>query len=392
MGERRLKNVGVVLEWEPEAMKEDLRLKVLCFHRSLSVGCKKEGCSNPHCASNKDVTALASKPALMKALQLAKAHSESPCVTPKQLGKAGTRQAKRWVVALSLSEGETIRRIIHANQSSLRKSGLALRDVEGNVVDVNGLSQVGSRDVSIAIQCFRFFNCEMYYTNKELELLLDGLQRCPIADRKGFFSECLRLRKRERRLWADTPLAKVLTDKEEWGTLKGRSQIQQVETAIRSKRGLQTRRVLARFDTDNDGVLNYEELIRAFGAMNLGFSPRDLSDIVRLADQDNRGRVSIEQFVSTFNVPEDVEHTVVMEEKDDTEPVTWTCSNCTFVNSVYENTCAMCDMGWSGKREVPKDKWMCAGEMGGCTFFNPDSQFYCEICNRSRPDMASVRF
>ena len=35
---------------------------------------------------------------------------------------------------------------------------------------------------------------------------------------------------------------------------------------------------------------------------------------------------------------------------------------------------------------------MCAGELGGCTFFNPKTSFYCEMCNRARPDTASLKF
>lgn len=70
----------------------------------------------------------------------------------------------------------------------------------------------------------------------------------------------------------------------------------------------------------------------------------------------------------------------------------WVCGNCTFINSANDTTCAICELGWTGRRECPKDKWVCAGEKGGCTFFNPKSQFYCEVCNRARPDLASQFF
>ena len=52
----------------------------------------------------------------------------------------------------------------------------------------------------------------------------------------------------------------------------------------------------------------------------------------------------------------------------------------------------MCGNGWSGKREVPHGKWECLAELGGCTLFNDNSSFYCEICNRARPDLAATRF
>ena len=70
----------------------------------------------------------------------------------------------------------------------------------------------------------------------------------------------------------------------------------------------------------------------------------------------------------------------------------WECTNCTFVNFSTEVSCAMCGHGWGGKLEVPSGKWMCDPVFGGCTFFNAARQFYCEVCNKSKPSLASVRF
>lgn len=276
--------------------------------------------------------------------------------------------------------------------------------MEGNLIDesVRFTEEEKKGDeacvADMGIQALRFFNCEMYYTDKELDLLMQALNKCKVEDRLTFFSESLRLRKRERNLWIDTPLAKVFTDKEDWHLLKARAKIQQVETAIKIKKKLDARKVFLRFDADGDQCLSYEELQRALEAMGLGFSPRDVAEIVRLADRRNVGKVSVDDFAEVFSVP------VIDEEKEKlerqksqekvVEPVatTWSCSNCTYLNSVFDNTCVMCCMGWTGKREVPPGYWICAGETGGCTFFNPNTQFYCEVCNRSRADLASVRF
>ena len=62
-----------------------------------------------------------------------------------------------------------------------------------------------------AVQCLRFFNCDMYYNETEIAALLRGLAESSVPDRVGFFGECLRLRRRERHLWGDTPLAKAFT-------------------------------------------------------------------------------------------------------------------------------------------------------------------------------------
>merc|ERR1712137_1352453 len=63
------------------------------------------------------------------------------------------------------------------------------------------------------------------------------------------------------------------------------------------------------------------------------------------------------------------------------------CMNCTFINSVHNHSCVVCEYGWTGRRECPPDKWECLG----CTFYNPKVQFYCEMCNKARSDLASVR-
>ncbi len=42
-----------------------------------------------------------------------------------------------------------------------------------------------------AIQCARFFNCELYYEDRSLFLLLDTLKENSLDDRKGFFEYAL---------------------------------------------------------------------------------------------------------------------------------------------------------------------------------------------------------
>merc|ERR1719313_2378705 len=70
----------------------------------------------------------------------------------------------------------------------------------------------------------------------------------------------------------------------------------------------------------------------------------------------------------------------------------WQCQNCTFFNSALSSTCAVCDYGWTGQRECPPDKWCCTPATGGCTFFNPKTLFYCDVCSRARPDLATLSF
>lgn len=118
-----------------------------------------------------------------------------------------------------------------------------------------------------------------------------------------------------------------------------------------------------------------------------------------MCTRDLDSSITMLEYRQTFGIPDENELAArLLDVKDaaarDQGPrgATWRCNNCTFINSIHNNTCVICELGWTGRREVPPDKWICAGENGGCTFFNAKTQFYCEICNRARPDLASVRF
>lgn len=98
----------------------------------------------------------------------------------------------RYLAVLSLAEGETIRRALHINGSDVP---LALRTLDGGVdyaVDcsTNFTAANSSEEIGAAMQCLRFLNCDMYYTDVEMDLLLNGLQNTPINDRIAFFSSC----------------------------------------------------------------------------------------------------------------------------------------------------------------------------------------------------------
>jgi hypothetical protein len=243
----------------------------------------------------------------------------------------------------------------------------------------------GPLDVTgVAIQLFRFFNNEFYYTETELAYLMAGLESSSTKQRLAFFSETIRLRRRERHLWRDCPLARVFTDKADWHMLRVKALVQQLETSIKRKKHLDARAVLRSADTVNSGVLTYEQLRTALEAMRLGFSPRDVSDLISLADTSQNGRVVIEEVFETLQIPE-YKEAKVEAVVDEVKQTTWTCASCTYTNSVFENSCSMCDFGWDGERQVPQGKWACMS----CSFYNDDADFYCSMCDTSRPDLAA---
>lgn len=76
-------------------------------------------------------------------------------------------------------------------------------------------------------------------------------------------------------------------------------------------------------------------------------------------------KISRDSYQKTFELPslEEVQQKLKMAEerkqlKKALKQTTsrWRCNNCTFVNSINDTTCAMCELGWTGRRECPRDK------------------------------------
>ena len=307
LGDRRLKNISVILELAPQLWQEKVQfnMKVLAtlFFQQLMKGCGNEECSNSVCASNKSFEKVAQNVAFAKSITFAseklKGLTQNPLCDSFEQNFANTNYSSianvtpRYLVAVSLAEAETLRKLIHVENTNISKLAISLRFLNGRYMD-QSINFVGGNDelVSVGVQCMRFINCEMYFSDSELLFLEKGLSSVSLKDRLEFFSECLRLRRRERNLWTDTPLAKIFTPQEEWHLLRTRSKLEQVKNAI--TKAIKERRcnpiqAFARFDADGDGYLTYEEVQRIFEWMQLGFSPRDYYEVICLADTENIG-------------------------------------------------------------------------------------------------------
>jgi len=248
---------------------------------------------------------------------------------------------------------------------------------------------------SRSLACFKFMNSDMHFSYDDLSSLLEMFSSTPISDRIKHFEDCLRLRRREKFLWGDTPLAKLFTEESEWHLLKARATLQQISHKLQANLRRKRRNLLQMFsraDSDNDGSLSHADLQKLLEDLQLGFSPADIALVVQLVSSSD-GLISWERLVTSFKLPDDladIDDDVQMEV--DSKNDRWQCSNCTFINFASDLSCDVCGYGWSGEIVVPNGKWMCDPVYGGCTFFNHQSSFYCEMCNRSKPSLQSMRF
>jgi len=267
----------------------------------------------------------------------------------------------------------------------------------------------------------KFINCEMYYTDAELEQMQNVLSPCSYASRVAFFNECLAVRNRERHLWGDTPIVKILAPPSEWQEMTVRVLFEQARAAIvhaLKQKAIDPYAVFDKFSicntssqtdattmTDSSSAeergITYEQFGRYFESMRLGFSPANCNDIVRHIDKEHTGLVTMSQIVEALNLPTKAEvesavHDIIIRRqlRDAVRGVKagyWVCKVCTFVNTSDNTTCVVCDCDMTGRRGCPSDKWVCSPDKGGCTYFNPKTLFYCEMCGRARPDLSSVR-
>lgn len=391
LGDRRLKNVMVVLEWSPKSFTEQLAKLVPLLHQHLMT----EAGLSPNMAAVRALM-IATAASTPEDLKLRRAITD-------RLPPSKNPHENKFFVAISLSEAETLRRILHTPQSDLTSDYALLSIEDGSCIDASRTVHLerseDDHDKELIMACLRFVNCDMHYTDVEVELLEEVFQNCKIQDRIDHFESNLRLRRREKYLWGDTPLAKLFTERSEWHLLSARAKLQQLSVSLlrilRSpKNTIDLLSTFTRADADADGALTHAEMQRMLEDLHLGYSPADIALVVNLIDEDNVGAITWKRFVDAMALPEkyltqDTDRNKLDEERKNQR---WQCPVCTCLNLPSDVECQACGSGWDGNLVVPNDKWMCDPEFGGCTMFNDEGTFYCSVCDKARPSLMNVRF
>ena len=194
LGNRRLKNVVVVMEWSPRrgadaatpgrylcaltlAEAEAVRRVIHMGKYGELVDCRTQ-------PSSDDAAAAAEGAAAEDAAESAVV-SSTPLSSIKMLARELGRENE---VALRVLGGHVLDSTASYRYSATSGAGA---DPAGG----------GSGAIASGMQCFRFFNNEMFYNGHELELLVSSsLALAPLAARREFFEDCLRRRRRSRHL------------------------------------------------------------------------------------------------------------------------------------------------------------------------------------------------
>jgi len=250
------------------------------------------------------------------------------------------------------------------------------------------------------LQCVRFFNGEMYYSEAELAELEQALARAPLDARREFFLHATRLRRRQQGLYADTPIARFLTPREEWHLIRVRGRIEHLRDHLRLSlsKGVDIASVFER-NADSQGSCLPQQLQKVLLQLSPGFSAGDCRDVAELLMGSESGtdqRWTLADFATAFGLPPECTPTQRVDPganmDEDLGDDFWSCPHCTFINPKIETSCGACGYGWTGRREPGKHEWVCPPELGGCSVFNSKDFFYCKVCNKARPDLATIRF
>ncbi|TPP41495.1 hypothetical protein CGC20_3525 [Leishmania donovani] len=477
--------------------------------------------------------------------------------SPPQAATGGSSSEAATMVCsglLTLAEGESMRWLIHHSRYVQRNFRLALRFASsGAYMDATGpfsavvhrqgvqalrhmqLSSTsscgGGYDVSTcdavadrAVLLYRFLNSDMFYSTKQLAVLEEVLEAMSPSDRLHFFTECLRVRRRSRNHWEDAPIAMLFVSEAEKPYLRqlavgkrmqqGMEDMAEVWCRVRREaepvqRGFESFTVAlsqalsacgasAAFSAERVA----EMLTESFPAVFKTLSVQEVAQSLFFLVQQKRGAVGCSaasappaaaasadpaNYISAeelFAVIPPLNAEVLRERVEAAhaprpaaaaaQPASiavWSCDACTFQNPIASNMCSMCmapkpksvgvaedaamaaavdaaaggtgeedegdddgaDAPWQcgvctfinesrakpmceicmapnprplkasgggraerspfgGGFECPEGYWVCSVEHGGCSKFNPNALFYCQVCEKARPNLASVRF
>jgi Ca2+-binding EF-hand superfamily protein len=225
-------------------------------------------------------------------------------------GRFREEQKNRKFVALSLAEAETIRRIMHVRMEKEIISGsdasMCLRCVpaENHVIDQSyRFSPAPANQVEVENQCFRFLDCDMYYTDSQVGVLVKSLQSTRERDRRIFFERVMGCRRRMRRKWEETPVSKVFTTSDEWKLLKQKALMQSIREVI-SEKGILFYDAFRMFDYNRDGLLSASELYGSIEWLGFDLDPLDVIEFMRTNDIDKDGNLNYREFLEIVRDPD----------------------------------------------------------------------------------------
>ena len=364
--EKRLKNVCVILEWVPDVTDVvTARPPNTKTHKPLTAD-QKQRLLAAFSALDTDGSGSIEKSevrGLLRALnrdpdfildgsdRKAEASSSAVCVASSDLDNDGSvafpelvrliergdldqEETGRHFVAVSLAEAETIRYamqvrnelgkpLVDGDDAKNPKTVIALwvLDMAGRMrrkkagpkpllpepillAKSVGYTKPPRFQRDTMLQAFRYINSNMYFTDYELGILINGMQANPMAARKDFFNGVRTRRRRNGEDVMATPLAMLFSTADEYQLIERRAMRSRLRRAILSK-GLMLRDAFLKFDYDDSGHLSEDELYGALRWLGVRVTAGETARLIRDMDTDDSGNIDYEEFIAHLEARDD---------------------------------------------------------------------------------------
>ena len=223
----------------------------------------------------------------------------------------GRMQAGRFYVVVTLQEAECIRGWIHMQRIARvmliqnAETTLGLRVGSYLLDGSNKYVPAFAYQQDTAEACLRFADADVYYTERNLALLLRALERNTLDARHEWFDDIRSCKRRQQMPWEKTSLTKIFTMHDEFNLLEHRALVSRVRTLVRIRFGSMMDAFRA-MDQDRDGKLNCSELYAACNWLGLSeLGPNDIYDMMRNYDSSHHGSLNYADFAKTFRDPDE---------------------------------------------------------------------------------------
>eukprot|EP00946_MAST-07B_sp_MAST-7B-sp1_P004019 g4019.t1 len=224
------------------------------------------------------------------------------------------------MIVLTLSEAESLRRLIQAKNKGERTSAYLgdkvaiaiVKSPDGIIVEAtkNYPGFVNDRDsteskkkqgavANLETACLKFVNNDMYYGNEEISALLSAIGSSTIETRRAYFEASIVARRRSRKSWTGTPLRAVFAfDNQGQYT----EMLKLVSACQERLQAMQQDMVEAcdAADADGNGFLSQPEIISVFQNLQVPVTPAQISALVKLMDTDGDNAIDYAEFAEMF--------------------------------------------------------------------------------------------
>ena len=165
-----------------------------------------------------------------------------------------------------------------------------------------GFRPAGHYQQTIATACFNFVGSEYSFSEIEMNMLIRSLQHSSPEERERFFVGVRSCRRRKQVPWQKTPLTALFTTKDGYELLDTRAMLIRIKHLI-LEHGMLVFDAFRAFNHNKDGTLTCSELYGGLTWLGLELEPEQVHSIVRRIDTDNDGLVSFEEFKAAFYDP-----------------------------------------------------------------------------------------